>query len=202
MDEGLTAIRHRGGDDKRARILEGAFKVFLAYGYSRTTMDDIARAAELSRPALYLVFKNKNDIYRAIARCVLAHCVECARAALESEGTLLERLDRLVEKALYETMRGIEESPHGPELLDMKNSLAGDILAEWRGEMEGALERAVTEETGASGVDLSERGFTERDVARTFFDALEGMKPTFSDPTDHLRAARLAARMLVAAIRP
>ncbi len=41
-------------------------KVFLAYGYQRVTMDDIARAAEVSRPALYLLFRNKADIYRAI----------------------------------------------------------------------------------------------------------------------------------------
>jgi AcrR family transcriptional regulator len=202
MNEGLAAIRHSGDDAKRKRILEGAFGVFLAYGFSRTTMDDIARAAELSRPALYLVFKNKTDIYRAIARCVLAQCVERAQAALDSPGTLLERLDRLVENALYETMRDIEEAPHGPELLDMKNSLAGDILEEWRGQMEAALQRAVSEETAASGVDLAARGFSESAVARTFFDALEGMRPRFSDPSDHLRAARLAARMLVAAIRP
>ena len=39
-------------DPKRARILDGAMKVFLAYGFSRTTMDDIARAADISRPAL------------------------------------------------------------------------------------------------------------------------------------------------------
>ncbi|TIX07369.1 MAG: helix-turn-helix transcriptional regulator, partial [Mesorhizobium sp.] len=37
-------------DPKRARILEGAMKVFLAYGFTRTTMDDIARAADMSRP--------------------------------------------------------------------------------------------------------------------------------------------------------
>ena len=46
-------------------------KVFLAYGYSRVTMDDIARAAEVSRPALYLLFRNKADIYRAIGAMLL-----------------------------------------------------------------------------------------------------------------------------------
>ena len=46
-------------------------KVFLAYGYSRVTMDDIARAAEMSRPALYLLFRNKAEIYRAIGAMLL-----------------------------------------------------------------------------------------------------------------------------------
>ena len=53
-------------DVKRHRVLDGAMRVFLSYGYQRVTMDDIAKTAEMSRPALYLLFKNKADIYRAI----------------------------------------------------------------------------------------------------------------------------------------
>ena len=48
-------------DPKRAHVLGCATKVFLAYGFARTTMDDIARAAEMSRPALYLLFKNTRE---------------------------------------------------------------------------------------------------------------------------------------------
>jgi AcrR family transcriptional regulator len=61
FDAGVAA------DSKRARVLEAAMKVVLVYGYHRTTMDDIARAAQMSRPALYLLFRNKAEIYRAIA---------------------------------------------------------------------------------------------------------------------------------------
>ena len=58
-------------NDRRARILDGALKVFLAYGFTRATMDDIARASDISRPALYLLFRNKTDIYRAIGEALL-----------------------------------------------------------------------------------------------------------------------------------
>ena len=37
-------------DPKRAAILEGAMKVFLAYGFARTTMDDIECAADRIAP--------------------------------------------------------------------------------------------------------------------------------------------------------
>ena len=53
-------------------------KVFLTYGYARVTMEDIARAAEISRPALYLLFKNKADIYRAIGAALLEQSAERA----------------------------------------------------------------------------------------------------------------------------
>lgn len=192
----------RGGDPRRARILDGALKVFLAYGFNRATMDDIARAAELSRPALYLVFRNKTDIYRAIARCLLAECGRRAEAALAGEGTLIERLDRLIETALFAMLKDIEEAPHGPDLLDRKNSLAGDVIAEWRAGMDAALEAAFSREARQNGVDLAARGLSARAVAETFLDALEGMKPRLSDPLCHLDRARSVARVLVAALRP
>ena len=65
------ANKMENADPKRLRVLEGAMKVFLAYGFARTTMDDIARAADMSRPALYLLFRNKSEIYRAIAAAML-----------------------------------------------------------------------------------------------------------------------------------
>ena len=59
-------------------------KVFLAYGFARTTMDDIARAADMSRPALYLLFRNKGQIYRAIAATMLEDSLLKADRALSS----------------------------------------------------------------------------------------------------------------------
>lgn len=48
---------------RQSQILEAAKKVFHRKGYSAATVEDIARAAELSPSALYLYFKNKDDIY-------------------------------------------------------------------------------------------------------------------------------------------
>lgn len=197
----LAAIRAGGGDPRRARILEGAFKVFLAYGFVRTTMDDIARAAELSRPALYLVFRNKPEIYRAIADSLLQTCLSQSKAVLGGEDSLIERLDRLVER-LDAMMREIQESPHGAELLDMENSLAGDIVAGWREEMVCVLERVFAREAEEKRIELSGRGLSAHAVAQTFLDALEGMRLRVNDPSRLLATARSAARVVVAALRP
>lgn len=199
--EGLKAAT-TDGDQKRARVMEGALKVFLAYGFNRTTMDDIARAAELSRPALYLLFRNKTDIYRAIARCVAVQIVERARYSLAMEGTLLERLDHMVETALFDIVKDIEQSPHGPDLLDIRNKLAGDIFDEWRVHMVVALEAAFAGEAARNAVDLEARGISPLILAETLLDVLEGMKSRLSDPHCHLATAKSAARVLVAALRP
>lgn len=191
-----------GDDPRRERILEAAFRMFVTYGFSRTTMDDIARAAELSRPALYLVFRNKADIYRALATDVLDEVVTRARAALAGEGTLLERLDAMIESALFEIFREIDEAPHGPELFDIRGSLAEDIMIRWRTEMIALLEGEIEAETARLGVDIASQGFSARTVACTFLDSLEGMKARISGPQCHREEARACARVLVAALRP
>ena len=50
--------------DKKSRILAAARDVFIRYGYKRVTMGDIAKAAGMSRPALYLVFQCKPEIFK------------------------------------------------------------------------------------------------------------------------------------------
>lgn len=191
-----------GDDEKRRRVLDGALTVFLAYGFSRTTMDDIARAAALSRPALYLVFRNKTDIYRELARVVLAEVSDKARGALATRGPLLSRLESMVRHAFFDTLKDIEGSPHGAELLDIRNRLAGDLLSDWRAEITQALETVIADDVSARAVDLASRGLSPRDLADVFLDSLEGMKVRSDDPRCHLEFALTSVRVLVAALRP
>lgn len=44
-------------------ILDAAKKVFAAKGYLKTTMDEIALAAEITKPTIYLYFKAKDDLF-------------------------------------------------------------------------------------------------------------------------------------------
>jgi AcrR family transcriptional regulator len=172
----MNAVTKPAPDPKRARILDGAMKVFLAYGYSRVTMDDIARAAEVSRPALYLLFKNKAEIYRAIGAALLENSAEGARAALAKPGPFGERMMAAIECSLISMMKTIMESPHGAEILDRKNSLAADLATDWRGELIGTFRQAIAAEAERNKVDLAARGLTAEALADLLFDGLEGMK--------------------------
>jgi AcrR family transcriptional regulator len=183
-------------DPKRARILDGAMKVFLAYGYSRVTMDDIARAAEVSRPALYVLFKNKAEIYRAIGTMLLGASAEAGRAALATEGPFAERMMAAIECSLIAMMKTIRDSPHGAEILDMKNSLASDLAAVWRNALRESFGAAIAAEASRNNVDLSARGLTAVALADLLLDGLEGMKSRVATA----EAQREGARQLVAVI--
>ena len=189
-------------DPKRARILEAAMRLVLAYGFSRTTMDDIARAAEMSRPALYLLFKNKTEIYRAIAGQHLDQSAARAEAILRQDGALSDRLMSMIEECLIGMMRHIAESPHGPELLDMKNSLAGDIVLAWKQRLGALVEAVVETEARANGVDLEARGLSAKLLSTLLLDGLEGMKSRIRNPDEQRTAARGLVKVVEIAIQP
>jgi AcrR family transcriptional regulator len=49
-------------------ILEAARKVFAARGYSQTTVDDVAKAAQIAKGTVYLYFPSKRAVYLAALR--------------------------------------------------------------------------------------------------------------------------------------
>jgi AcrR family transcriptional regulator len=51
---------------KRRQIIEGARAVFLAKGFDAASMNDIARAAGVSKGTLYVYFKHKEELFEAI----------------------------------------------------------------------------------------------------------------------------------------
>jgi len=191
----MIEIEDIAADPKRARILDGAMKVFLAYGFARTTMDDIARAADMSRPALYLLFKNKTEIYRAIAMMLMSRSIEQAKTALAGEGDFAERMMRAIDAALISMTSAVAASPHGAELLDMKSSLA-DLVGCWRSGLVERITETVRSEAGRNGVDLATKGLSARLLADMLLDGLEGMKMRISDPDEQRQAAAALIRVI------
>jgi TetR/AcrR family transcriptional regulator len=93
-------IRERKAREKRARqelILNAAQEVFLSKGFEQTTIEDIADKAELSKGALYLYFKSKEDLYVAVFLNGLEHLYQQISALRDEFGmtdtdTLLKNL--------------------------------------------------------------------------------------------------------------
>jgi AcrR family transcriptional regulator len=197
----VTATAETATDPKRARILDGALKMFLAYGFSRTTMDDIARAAEVSRPALYLLFRNKTDIYRALASILLEGSCAKAKAALATGKPLGERMWLAIDTAIISVMAEISESPHGAEILDMKGSLAGDVVEAWRSTLVGHFAAAIESEAKTTGADLAARGLSPMMLADMLFDGLEGMKMRITGAEEQRKAVRGLVRVIELSIQ-
>lgn len=55
-------------DEAKGRILDAAAQVFAEKGFSRATMDDIAKKIGVSKGALYLYFKSKEQLFEELCR--------------------------------------------------------------------------------------------------------------------------------------
>ncbi|MFH5824756.1 TetR/AcrR family transcriptional regulator [Georgenia sp. AZ-5] len=55
-----------GSEDKRERILHEAFDLFARRGYSATSLNDVARAADISKAGLLHHFESKEALFSAV----------------------------------------------------------------------------------------------------------------------------------------
>jgi AcrR family transcriptional regulator len=135
---------------RRESVLDAAFETIGRYGYRRTSMDDIAVAVGISRPALYQEFKNKADIYRAGVQRFLDISMESVTGALAEDAPITDRLRKAFDVAIIAPHRMMEELPHGAEFLSLKNEIAQDIMDEWRAQFGALLEQTFVIEPNLS----------------------------------------------------
>lgn len=93
---GTAERRQRERESRRSLIVDAAEEVFLTKGVDAATMDEVARAAELSKGSLYLHFAGKDELYLAIAIRTLSKVSERAAAAAAEGQTGFERLERMM----------------------------------------------------------------------------------------------------------
>ncbi len=53
---------------QRASIIEIAGEIFASYGFKKTTMDEIAKAASMGKSSLYYYFKSKEEVFIAVIK--------------------------------------------------------------------------------------------------------------------------------------
>lgn len=112
MTEEETAIR-------RAKVLTAARWCFLNFGFAKTTFEDIAKRAGLSRTLLYRIFKNKDDIYRAVFVDWLVSRRPAAKEAANGPGGASERLLRVSRLMALEPWAEMVDAPRGDEFFDV-----------------------------------------------------------------------------------
>ena len=88
-------VRHRSMELKRDAVLQTAAHLFLEHGFGKTSMSLLASRLQITKPALYYYFRNKEEIL-----------VECYRAGIadieghldrsSDDGSGMERLKQYV----------------------------------------------------------------------------------------------------------
>ncbi len=182
--------------DRQDTILEAAFAAFATYGFRRTSMDDIAQKAGMSRSALYLHYRNKEDIFRSLTQRYFETSVANVAAVLSADGEPDEILAAAFvakDGAIMEVVLG---TPHGSELMDAGFATSGDLAAEGEARIVALLAAWL------AGRRLPEGIGSPEEIAQTIMAALKGLKSSAHDFRSYRAGQERLARMFGRAIQP
>lgn len=92
-------MKHRAGrkrDLQRRTVLEAAVKLFSEQGYGGTNMLDVAEALNVSRPAVYYYFKNKEAILSSLVDEVTVYSEHLAASVADTKAEPVDALYEMV----------------------------------------------------------------------------------------------------------
>jgi len=72
-------------DNRPTRILEAASRLIAHYGFDKTTMEDIAREAGVSKGALYLIWSSKDQLFEALLSYEMKRLLDDLRGRVEND---------------------------------------------------------------------------------------------------------------------
>lgn len=165
-------------DPKVASILQAAWGGFATYGFRKTSMDDIARGAGMSRPALYLHFKNKEAIFRALVALYYQGAEAEIRAALQADVPLEAKLTRAFSAHGGDSMEEMMSSAHGMELFEATMNIAGDMIDAGEWVLRGIYRDWLQQEVSLGRIRLRSEA---SEMARLFCACLKGVKHNARD---------------------
>ena len=154
------------------KILDAAIRTFLRFGARKTSMNDIAAAAGVSRQTLYDLFGGKNELIQASTRLITGKKLASVRAQLTDEMSLAEKLDTYFKDTIVESFEALKDAG------DVNDLIAGYHEAENSAIVESHVRHTdlVEEILAPFAAQLSKHGLTPRDQAKFIVTVTMGLK--------------------------
>lgn len=132
---------HLGPERRRPLVLDAAYSLFVDGGYEGTSMDDVARAAGVSKPVVYDCFASKQELFNAMLDREEARILGETRDALgtaagdDPEATLIEGFTAF--------LRAVSASPETYRIVFLGEGAGNDAVA-------ARISRGVEMQAGAA----------------------------------------------------
>jgi AcrR family transcriptional regulator len=171
-----------------------AIATFLRYGFKKTSMDDVAQAAGVSRQGLYLYFETKDVLFRESLQHLMSRLLSNARAAAENRN--LSFRDRLLGafEAVHCSAFHNASREDALELLQSSQSAAGGLLVQSERDLMGIAAALLTE---AGVADRWERaGVTVAELSEQLLMSAKGIKASVNTLATYRKRMRTAIRIV------
>jgi TetR/AcrR family acrAB operon transcriptional repressor len=187
----------------RDRIIDAAMTVFRRHGFRRSSIEQAAEAAGLTRQALYHHFDSKEALFRAVIERLYQEALvaEIAAAAAKEKagGSLADILVAQITARLSHVIAALDGSPHVEELFSEHLGQSRDLYQKYAAQGVATIERVRRKQ----GLKLR---MTPGELARCVKMAIYGTKSAYPNmqPLDaFLKDLETMLRTLVAgAIAP
>ena len=179
---------------RRTGLLEASLAVFARFGFRKTSMDEVARAAQISRQGLYLHFANKEELFRATLRHACEASLRDALRALATDAPLPERLVTSFDEWVGRYVGRF--AADAADLMEAAETLGENVLKEHQKLFIDALAGALRE--GGLAAAYKPAGVTARQLAENLAATAGGLKH-WCDTREEFRASLvIAVRILCA----
>jgi AcrR family transcriptional regulator len=95
----------------RSQIIDAASDCFAEYGYDKTTFDDVAQKAGISRTLIYTYFRSKQEFFFAMMDEKHKYYLRQSQEVLESNLSGKEKLRKIIDIWIIDPHRIIYKSP-------------------------------------------------------------------------------------------
>ncbi|OKO87875.1 TetR family transcriptional regulator [Bradyrhizobium sp. NAS80.1] len=186
------------------RILDAAMRVFRRHGFRRSSIEQAAEEAGLTRQALYHHFASKEALFRAgierLYEQALAAEIAAAKAAEEAGASLSDILVAEIGARLGALFAALEASPHLDELFSEHLAHARDLYQAYSVRFGAEVASTIARVRRARKLELA-GGVTVEELARCVEMAIHGTKSAYPSmqPVDaFLKQLETMLRMLIA----
>jgi TetR/AcrR family transcriptional regulator, regulator of autoinduction and epiphytic fitness len=182
---------------RQEQVLSVALEVFGRYGFRKTSMDEVARSADISRQGLYLYFASKEELFRAAVRHELDTALTDASRSLDQEDAALE--DRVV-AALDAWMGRFVGSTLASDIgnmLENSEMQLGDMAAEFSAAFEARLSSAIAQATTEN--DRRQLGVTPGEITGMLHAVGKGWRFQVASRSEFVANVTVAVRLVFAA---
>jgi AcrR family transcriptional regulator len=186
--EALDPLMINALSPRQIEVATAAGDVFLSHGFARTTMGELASAANLSRQGLYLMFSRKEEVFAAALSVLDARLHRDLASRIKGKHDLRTKLDVFIDLWIERVFDLLRRNPDAADMDDLafpsvrliySNKI--DLLARWI-------------------IDGSPRGITAVEatlLARVMMFSIRGFFVTATDGRDMRRLARLQADLVI-----
>jgi TetR/AcrR family transcriptional regulator, transcriptional repressor of aconitase len=95
----------------RSQIIDAASACFTEYGYDKTTFDDVAKKAGISRTLIYTYFKSKQEFFFAMMDEKHKNYLRQSQEVLDSDLSGKQKLRKIIDIWIIDPHRIIYKSP-------------------------------------------------------------------------------------------